>query len=196
MVVDGSATTFSQHNRLSFRRSAFQILTKRLKIFSEGENLAFDAKWAPHRLDADMHVHTDDQGLNEVLTIKTGGGWDYSFEVVDPRSDRQIGSLVRRDFKSFIADEWKIMSDSGERLGTLRETSLRSALFSRSLGWIYPQSYEIVDVDDQVAATFNRRVNPFFMNGDMTLSPQTSLDNRFVLAACILLSFVEARQGS
>ena len=180
------------------RKKIFKIFGDAFHIYDTGGNIVFYSRLKAFKLKEDIRVYTGEDMACEALSIQARQVIDFSaaYDVVDPASGEKVGALKRRGFKSLIRDEWVIMDASDREIGLVQEDSTALALVRRFLSNLIPQSFTGTVGGAQVFA-FRRHFNPFVLRMDMDFSPDTEglLDRRLGIAAGVLLSAIEGRQG-
>jgi len=119
-----------------------------------------------------------------------------TYDVTDSRTGERIGAIQRKGMRSLLRDEWLFLDPGDREVGVLREDSLGLALLRRFLTNLVPQRFD-VEVMGQKVATVRQNFNPFVLKltVDFSLDPTGLLDRRLGLAAVLLLSAIEGRQG-
>jgi hypothetical protein len=134
--------------------------------------------------------------MQELLTIKTPQILDISatYDVYDATTGEAVGAIKRKGLKSIVMDEWIFLSNGGQEIGKLAETSVVGALLTRFINLI-PQDYVITMADGRKIAEVTQHFNPFVLKYSMTiLPPEPPIDRRLLIAAGILLAGIERRQ--
>jgi len=185
-----------QHNHYLFRRKVFKLFGGAFHVYDEGGNLLFYAKQKAFKLREDFRVYSDERQMEELLTIKTPQILDFgaTYNVQDATTGEAIGAIRRKGLKSIIKDEWIFLSNEGQEIGRLTESSLAGALLSRYINLI-PQTYVITSADGRKVAEIRQHFNPFLLKYSMTIvDPSPSINRRLLISSGILLAGIERRQ--
>ncbi|MEA3506436.1 MAG: hypothetical protein U9R36_02940 [Elusimicrobiota bacterium] len=181
--------------RYTFRRKVFKLFGGAFHVYDDLNNLAFYSKQKAFKLKEDFRIYSDENCMEELLTIKTPQVLDISatYNVVDPKSG-PVGSVKRKGLKSIFKDEWIFISPEGTELGKMSEASVTGALFSRFINLIL-QKYSVMSSGGTELARLRQHFNPFILKYTMDIMPASSeIDRRLLVAAGILLSAIERRQ--
>ncbi|MBT4510687.1 MAG: hypothetical protein HOC20_00565 [Chloroflexi bacterium] len=183
-------------NTYLFRRKVFKFFGGEFKVYDEDGREVLHSKQKAFKLKEDFRVYSVD--LNqELLTIKTPQILDIgaTYNVVDATTGEAIGSLRRKGLKSIIKDEWLILSDQGQEIGKIAESSMLGAFMSRFIDLV-PQTYNVILVDGTYGAQIKQHFNPFVLKYTMKIFEQNpGIDRRLLLSAGILLAGIERRQN-
>ena len=185
-----------QHNHYLFRRKVLKLFGGAFHIYDENGIVLFYSKQKAFKLKEDFRVYSDERQMEELLAIKTPQILDISatYTVQDATADEVVGSIRRKALKSLVKDEWVFLSNQGQEIGRLTESSVAMALLSRIINLI-PQTYLIISAEGRTIAQIKQHFNPFVLKYSMTIiEPQPSIDKRLLIAAGILLAGIEGRQ--
>ena len=185
-----------QHNHYLFRRKVLKLFGGAFHIYDENGIVLFYSKQKAFKLKEDFRVYSDERQMEELLAIKTPQILDISatYTVQDATADEVVGSIRRKALKSLVKDEWVFLSNQGQEIGRLTESSVVMALLSRIINLI-PQTYLIISAEGRTIAQIKQQFNPFVLKYTMTIiEPQPSIDKRLLIAAGILLAGIEGRQ--
>jgi len=189
-----------QYPTYLIRRKFFQIFGAAFHIYGPNGELVFYSKQKAFKLKEDIRLYADESATEEVLTIKARSWLDFAaaYDVVDAQTGEKVGGLKRRGFKSMVRDEWTFMDADDNDIGLIQEDSAVMALVRRFVpyGHFIPQKY-VGTVQDQPVCEFRQHFNPIIQKITLDFSIDTGnlLDRRIGLAAAILLSAIEQRQG-
>ena len=191
---------FSQ-DRLVLRRKFFKIFGETVHLLDESETPLLYASMKAFRLKEDIRIYADETMTEPVLTITSPHVIDFSagYDVYDPRSEEKVGGLRRRGFKSLMRDEWAIVDTADAEVGVIREDSAVKALvrrFVEAAALFLPQQYH-AEMEGASVATFRQHFNPFVfrLTADFSADEAGRLDRRLGIAAALLLSVIEGREG-
>ncbi len=185
-----------QHKQYLFRRKVLKLFGGAFHVYDERGNVVFYSKMKALKLREDLRVYSDESQKEELLTIKTPQILDFgaTYYVKDTTTNEDVGAISRKGLKSILKDEWIFRSNDGSEIGKLTESSIFRALLSRLIS-IVPQTYDISENGRKIAEV-KRHFNPFVLKYSMTIKPvEFSIDRRLLIAAGILLSGIEGRQG-
>ena len=186
-----------QHNYYQFRRKVFKLFGGAFHVYDKIGNLLFYSKQKAFKLREDFRVYSDESQVEELLTIKTPQILDFgaTYNVQDATTGEAIGAIRRKGLKSIVKDKWIFLSNEGQEIGRLTESSIIGALLSRYINLI-PQKYVITSADGREVAEIKQHFNPFVLKYSMTIAePSPSIDRRLLISSGILLAGIERRQG-
>ena len=195
-----SAAPRFQHQTYLIRRKFFQIFGAAFHVYGPNDELIFYSKQKAFKLREDIRLYSDESATEEVLTIHARSWLDFAaaYDVLDSQTGEKVGGLKRRGFKSMVRDEWTFMDADDRDIGLIQEDSQVMALVRRFVpyGDLVPQKYAGT-VQGQPVCEFRQHFNPIIqkITLDFSLDTANLLDRRLGLAAAILLSAVEERQG-
>lgn len=178
-----------------FRRKVFKFFGGAFHVYDQNGTEVFHSEQKAFKLREDFRVYSGDAN-QELLTIKTPQILDIgaTYNVVDATTGEAVGAIRRKGIKSFFKDEWIFLSQQGQEIGKLTESSLLGAFMTRFIDLI-PQTYNIVSANGSFEAQVKQHFNPFVLKYTMTVfQPQPGIDRRLLVAAGILLAGIERRQ--
>ncbi len=188
------------HNFYRFRRKIFNLLGIfggcSFDVYDKRDRLVLHSQQQPFRLREKFRVYPDKERKEEILKIGTSHILDLgaTYTVTDPTTERPIGALQRKWFKSIFKDTWRILNPEGEEIGRLTEKSGWGAFLSRILPW--PQEYVIEETGGRVVARTIQHFNPFVLKHDMLVTEEPTIDRRLLVASGLLLLGIEGRHRS
>ena len=187
-----------EHTHLLLRKKVFSFLGQKFHIYDPNGQLVFYVKQKAFKLKEDIRVFTGEDMQTQVLAIKARGIIDIgmTYDVVDTATNEKLGALRRKGLKSILRDEWHILDANDQRIGTILEDSLVLAMVRRLLSNLVPQKFN-VDIQGQKVMEMRQRFNPFVAKIDLDFSfdQEGWLDRRTAVAAAVLMSAIEGRQG-
>jgi uncharacterized protein YxjI len=189
-----------RHQTYLIRRKFFQIFGASFHVYGPNDELVFFSKQKAFKLKEDIRLYGDEAATEEVLTIKARSWLDFAaaYDVVDAQTGEKIGGLKRKGFKSIVKDEWTFMDVDDQDIGLIQEDSAVKAMIRRFVpyGNFIPQKYHGT-IRDQPVCELRQHFNPFIqkITLDFSSDPAHLLDRRLGLAAAVLLSAIEQRQG-
>jgi len=189
------------HPSYMIRKKIFKIFGDSFHIYDPAGEVVLYTKLKAFKLKEDIRLYASEKMERELLVIKARQAFDIgaTYDVVDPASNEQVGSLRRKGLKStFLRDEWVVMNGEGQEIGLVQEDSAFKALvrrFVEDIAFLFPQKFHVT-INGQPAMTAKQRFNPFIQKVDLDFSEDTqgSLDPRLGLAIGVLLSAIEGRQ--
>lgn len=192
----------------SFKETTYVIRQKVMKLFgasfyvqdAAGQTVLFSNQKA-FKLREDIRIYTGEDMKTEMIAIRTAKIIDFSatYQVIDSATGGLIGALQRKGMKSLFRDEWDILDARGAVMGRLIEDSGWLAVFRRLWEYatlIVPESFH-VEIGGQRVARMAQNRNPFVkkLTLDFSEDPGHLLDRRLGIAAGVVLSAIEGRQG-
>lgn len=189
-----------QHQVYLIRRKFFQVFGAAFHVYGPNGELVFYSKQKAFKLKEDIRLYGDESASEEVLTIQARSWLDFAaaYDVVDAQTGEKVGGLKRRGFKSMVRDEWTFMDADDNDIGLIQEESQALALVRRFVpyGDFIPQKYAGT-VQGHPVCEFRQHFNPIIqkITLDFSLDSANLLDRRLGLAAAILLSAIEEREG-
>lgn len=189
------------HPTYTIRKTFFKIFGESFRVFDPEEKLVLFCKLKAFKLKEDIRLYSDEDMQRELLVIKARSVIDFgaTYDVVDPVSNENVGSLRRKGLKSILKDEWLILDPAGQEIGKITEDSTFKALVRRFVDMaalLMPQAYT-VEASGQKVAEFRQRFNPIVQRLVLDFTPDTQglLDRRLGVAAGILMAAIEGREG-
>lgn len=180
------------------RRKVFTLAGGAFHIYDGQGHLVLYSKLKAFKLKEDLRLFTGEDMREELLAIHARRVLDISatYDVTDSRTGERVGAIQRKGMRSLLRDEWLFLDANDREVGVIREDSLGLALLRRFLTNLVPQRFD-VEVMGQKVATVRQNFNPFVLKltVDFSLDPTGLLDRRLGLAAVLLLSAIEGRQG-
>jgi hypothetical protein len=188
-----------QHPKYLLKRQAI-ALTGKFRFYDPLGNLALFSEQRMFKLREDIRVYSDENKMQEVLSIKARQILDFSaaYDVVDTALNQKVGALRRKGLRSILRDEWEVLDANDNVKGLLFEDSVGMALLRRFLlgAWL-PQNYDISFGEARVAdLKQNFNLFRYELNLDFSMDVNHLLDRRLGLAAGILLAAVEGKQSN
>lgn len=180
------------------RRKVFTLAGGAFHIYDGEGRLVLYSKLKAFKLKEDLRLFTGEDMREELLAIHARRVLDISatYDVTDSRTGEKVGAIQRKGMRSLLRDEWLFLDPNDREVGVLREDSMGLALLRRFLTNLVPQRFD-VEVTGQKVATVRQNFNPFVLKLTVDFSPDAAglLDRRLGLAAVLLLSAIEGRQG-
>ena len=180
------------------RRKVFTLAGGAFHIYDGQGQLVLYSKLKAFKLKEDLRLFTGEDMREELLAIHARRVLDISatYDVTDSRTGERVGAIQRKGMRSLLRDEWLFLDAHDREVSVLREDSMGLALLRRFLTNLVPQRFD-VEVMGQKVATVRQNFNPFVLKltVDFSLDPTGRLDRRLGLAAVLLLSAIEGRQG-
>ncbi|MCY2968429.1 MAG: hypothetical protein NT069_33195 [Planctomycetota bacterium] len=178
------------------RRQVFSLLNTNFYIYDEEEKLIGYSRQKAFKLKEDIRIFTDESMQDERLSIKARSIMDFSaaYDVYDSKTNKKLGALKRKGWASMLRDSWIVMDESDQEIGKIQEDSMLMATLRRFLSALIPQSFHLLDENENQIATFRQNFNPFVFKLNVTVEDDCPHSPLLVLAAGILLSAIEGRQ--
>ena len=189
------------HDLYVIRKKVLKLMGGAFHIYDRNGGLLFYSKQKAFKLKEDIRLYTGEDMQHEVLTIKARQVIDFSagYEVVDATLGQRVGGLRRRGLKSLLRDTWIVLDANDQEIATIQEDSTAAALVRRFFDMaalILPQKYHL-ERNGQTLVTYQQNYNPIVkrITIDFGFDNQRQIDRRLGLAAGVLLSAIEGRQG-
>ena len=180
------------------RRKVFTLAGAAFHIRDAQGQLVLYSKLKAFKLKEDLRLFTGEDMTEELLAIHARKVLDISatYDVTDSVTGERVGAVRRKGIRSILRDEWLLLDPNDREVGVVREDSMGLALLRRFLTNLVPQRYD-VEWMGQPVATVRQNFNPFVLKLTVDFSPDDArlLDRRLGLAAVLLLSAIEGRQG-
>ena len=187
--------------RYIVRRQVFKLLGAAFHVYDEAGNLVMYSKQKAFKLKEDIRLYSDESMKVELLTITARSVIDFSaaYDVIDPLAKQKVGAMRRKGWSSLARDSWMLLDARDQEIGTVQEDSMIAALVRRfvdAASLIMPQKFH-ADIGGRTVCTYQQNFNPFVrkLTVDFTHDQQGRLDKRLGLAAAVLLSAIEGKQG-
>ncbi|MFN8855840.1 MAG: hypothetical protein ACK50P_09745 [Planctomycetaceae bacterium] len=180
----------------TIRRRLWSFLNISFDIFGEGGKPIGFSQQKAFKLKEDIRIYTDESRQNERMSIRARQIIDFSaaYDVYDSSTGEKLGALKRKGWSSLIRDSWIVMDTADNEVGKITEDSLLMATLRRFFNFI-PQSFHMVDENDNEVATFHGNFNPFVRKLMVNVQDDCTLSPLLVLAGGILLLAIEGRQS-
>ena len=182
------------------RRQAI-ALTGKFRFYDPAGRLVMFSEQKMFRLKEDIRIYGDESKTQEVLSVRARQIMDFSaaYDVVDTEMNQKVGALRRKGWSSLARDSWMLLNARDQEIGTVVEDSMIAALVRRfvdAASLFMPQKFH-ADMGGQTVCTYQQNFNPFVrrLTVDFTHDRNGQLDKRLGLAAAILLSAIEGKQG-
>jgi hypothetical protein len=186
------------HDRYLVRRKLLSFIHTDFHLHAPSGEIVLWGRKKGFKLKEDIRLFEDEARQREVLRIEARQVIDFSaaYDVTDSREHRKIGALRRKGFRSILRDEWELLDPADRQFGTLQEDSRQMALLRRFLSNLIPQSFHL-SVGGTTVAEVRQQFNPirFRLEADFSRDTGRQLDRRLGIAAAVLLSTIEGRQG-
>ena len=195
----GALPVAFHHPSCLIRKKVLSLAGGTFHVYDPNGGLVFYSKQKAFKLKEDIRLYTGEDMRTELLTILARQVIDFSaaYDVIDPATQAKIGALRRRGWKSALRDEWVVLDPQDMEIGLIQEDSMGLALLRRFIagGWI-PQKY-CTQIRGQHVAMLKQNFNPFVfkLTVDFSADRAKLLDRRLGLAAGLLLSAIEGREG-
>ncbi len=189
------------YDRFVIRRKVFKLLGAAFHVYDESGNLVMYSKQKAFKLKEDIRLYSDESMKVELLTITARSMLDFSasYDVIDPLAKQKVGALRRKGWSSLARDSWMLLNAHDQEIGTVQEDSMIAALVRRFIdaaSLLMPQKFH-AEMNGQTVCTYQQNFNPFVrrLTVDFTHDRNKQFDRRLGLAAAVLLSAIEGKQG-
>jgi hypothetical protein len=185
------------HERYELRRRFFNLVHTNFFIHGPGGEVALFGRKRGFRLKEDIRLYGDEALQREILSIQARQVLDFSasYDVIDSREGKQVGTIQRKGLRSILRDEWHILDAAERPLAIVQEDSAQLALVRRFLSNLVPQSFHI-SMGSSTVGVISQHFNPIRLrlSIDFSLDSRRQLDRRLGLAVAALLGTIEKRQ--
>lgn len=178
------------------RRKILTLLGAKFHIYRPDGTLVGFCSQKAFKLKEDIRVYTDESMEEELLAIHARSVIDFSaaYDVTDTRKDVKAGTLQRRGLRSMFRDQWMVLDENEQQVGSVQEDSTVMALLRRFLSNLIPQTFHLTENTGRQLAEFRTHFNPFVHRMTVTVYPECPVNPLLVLAGGILLVAIEGRQ--
>lgn len=172
-------------------------LGRQYRIFDGAGQLVAYCKQKLFKLREDVRFYTDESQAHELFRLQTARIIDFNanFMVIDSATERVLGTLRRKGWKSLLRDEWHVLDPVERPWAILREDSGLMALIRRFLiSWI-PHTYFLYrDANEagQRLATIKERFQIFGDTYDLHIQPGIGIDARVLLGLTVCIDAMES----
>lgn len=186
------------YNTYLVRRKILKLLGGAFHFYDPMGNVVLYANMKAFKLREDITIYSGEDMREEMLTIKARNIIDFSatYDVFDAQSNEKVGGLRRKGLKSILKDEWLVLDESDNEIGTIKEDSTALALVRRFVTNLVPQKYSCV-INNYDVCTYKQNANPFVVkiNIDFSIDREQIFDRRLGIAAGLLLCAIEGKQN-
>ena len=179
----------------TIRKKVFTLFVPKFHIYnSQGDLIGF-CKQA-FKLKEDIRIFTDESMTEERMMIAARSIIDFSaaYDVTESNTQQRLGALQRKGMKSLFRDEWIVLDDNENEIGSTKEDSMLLATIRRHFLNLIPQKYHLSDHSGHQLAEFRSHFNPFIRKMTVTVYPDSPIHPLLILAAGVLLVAIEGRQ--
>ncbi len=188
-----------QESKLLAKKPFFSFLGRKFWIYGADGSTYFYVERKAFKLKEAIKVFSDESKSEALLAIQARSIIDISatYDVTDEKSGEKVGALRRKGLKSILRDEWLVLDDNDNEIGTIKEDSTAMALVRRFMpgGKLIPQKY-VAEINGQQVAMIKQHFNPFMLKYDVDFSSDSGgmLDRRLGIAAVTMMLIIEGRQ--
>ena len=146
----------------TIRKKDFTLFAPKFHIYnSQGDLIGF-CKQKAFKLKEDIRIFTDESMTKEQMMIAARSIIDFSaaYDVTDSNTQKRLGALQRKGMKSILRDEWIVLDENDNEIGSIKEDSMLLAMIRRFINLI-PQRYHLADHSGHQLAEFRSHFNPF-----------------------------------
>jgi hypothetical protein len=112
-----------QHRKYLFRRKVFKLFGGAFHVYDALGRLVLYSQQKAFKLREDFRVYSDEN-------------ISATYDVYDATTGEAVGAIKRKGLKSIVMDEWIFLSNGGQEIGKLAETSVVGALLTRFINLI------------------------------------------------------------
>ncbi len=183
--------------QFTIRRKILSVLGAKFHIYNADGGLIGFSRQKAFKLKEDIRVYTDESMSRELLAILARQIIDFgaSYDVIDSGTGEKVGALRRSGLRSLLRDQWLMLDEDDRQIGVIQEDNQLFALIRRFVTNLVPQSYQLRDGNGRELARMHRHFNPLVQKLTVTVEDGDLVDPHLVLAAGILLVAIEGRQG-
>ncbi len=188
-----------QEAKLLAKKPLFSFLGRKFWIYGPDGSTFFFVQRKALALKEAIKVYGDESKSDHLLSIGARSILDISgtYDVTDEKTGDKVGCLKRKGLKSILRDEWIILDENENELGTIKEDSTALALIRRFVpgGKLLPQKY-MLEINGQQVGFIKQHFNPFILKYDVDFSEDAGgmLDRRLGIAAVTMMLVIEGRQ--
>jgi hypothetical protein len=186
------------YEQYQIRRKLFSFIHTDFYLHAPSGEIVLWGRKKGFKLKEDIRLFEDAAMQREVVSIQARQMIDFSatYDILDSRERRKIGALRRKGLRSLLRDEWQLLDADDRAIGTMQEDSQQLALLRRFLTNLVPQSFDVI-IGGTTVAEVKQHFNPFRfrLDVDFSLDSRRQLDRRIGVAAAVILSTIEGRQG-
>ena len=187
-----------EHQQYTVRRKVLQLVGATFHVLDPHDQIVFYSTLKAFKLREDIRLYADEDMVTDLIVISARQIIDISatYDVTDATSGEKMGALKREGLKSILKDEWTILDVDEQEMGKVKEDSWLTAILTRILGGLIPQTYNI-EIGGVLVATMKQNANPFVTKITIDFAPDTQnlLDKRLGIATAILMCAIEGKQG-
>jgi len=189
------ASIFSDRQYL-IKKKFLKLFGSDFKVYDgSGQQILF-AHLKAFKLKEDITLFRDESKAEPVIRVKARNIIDFSaaYDFYDARTERKLGAVKRKGWKSIIRDEWVVMDQNDAEIGRLQEDTGLLAFVRRFLTNLIPQTFHMY-VNGSTVATYKNNFNPFLSKVQVSLAQDHPVFNaEFAIAMGILLCAIEGKQ--
>ncbi len=178
------------------RKKVFTLFSPKFHIYNAQGDLIGFCKQKAFKLKEDIRIFSDETMTEERLRIAARSIIDFSaaYDVTESKTQRPLGALRRKGLKSILRDEWTVLDENENEIGTIKEDRMLMATMRRLFSNLVPQKYHLSGEGGRELAFFRSHFNPFIRRMTVTVYPDSPINPLLILAAGILLVAIEGRQ--
>jgi hypothetical protein len=180
----------------TIRKKVFTLFAPKFHIYNSQGGLIGFCKQKAFKLKEDIRIFTDESMTEERMTIAARSIIDFSasYDVTESNTQNRLGALQRKGMKSLFRDEWMVLDENDNEIGSIKEDSMMLAMVRRYLFNLIPQKYHLADHTGHQLAEFRAHFNPFIQKMTVTVYPDSPIHPLLILSAGVLLVAIEGRQ--
>lgn len=182
-------------------RQILKLVGNTVRTYDENRKLICKAEQKAFKLKEQIHFFKDEEKTDELFSIKARKVIDISatYDIFD-KSGKVVASLRRKGLaSSFVRDEWLILNDKEEQIGSIVEDSNLLGLLRRYLDFValfVPQKFHVF-VGEKEVGTMQQNKNPLTVKlaCDFNDGIEKQLGSLLPIAIPSMIIIIEARQG-
>lgn len=187
--------------KLQVERQILKLVGATVRTFDENRNLICKAEAKAFVLKEQVHFYTNEEKTQELFSIKARKIIDFgaTYDIFD-QTGTKVAALRRKGLSSaFVRDEWLILNQQDQEIGTIVEDSNLLGILRRYLDFValfVPQKF-VIAVSGNVVGSMQQNKNPFSVKLSCEFSDtiQTQLGTLLPIAIPSMLAIIEARQS-
>lgn len=167
---------------------------RQYRVYDEQGAMQAYCKQKLFKLKEDIRFYADEGQTEELFRLSARKVLDFNanLDVVEAGTDRRLGSLRRKGWRSLLRDKWEVYDADEALVATLEEDSWLMAFLRRFVLSIFPMRYTLTDTTGAERARVSERFQLFGDTYDLTLPEGSGLDPRVVIGLTVCVDALEA----
>lgn len=177
------------------RRKIIKLLGGAFHVYDRNEQVVAYSKLKAFKLKEDIRMYTGEDMRQELFRIHARNVIDFAatYDVIDSATEAKLGALRRKGFKSIIKDEWVILNENDQEIGSIQEDCMALALVRRFVCKMIPQEY-LCSINGQPECKYKQNFNPFVMKIHVNFTTANQVDRYLTMAGALLLCAIEGKE--